>query len=261
MHILNKTSLGLRSVALAAAFLACSVPATVAFAGGSSWSIGERVQGNGVIKKQDREVGHFSGVAFGLPGNAELRIGNKEGVSIETDDNLLPLIETVVRDGVLEIRPNKRNLNLQSKSIHVVVWAREVNNLSLGGSGALESDALKAPRVEVALGGSGSVNVKGVETRSLSLNVGGSGSVKIGGGATDKLSINIGGSGDVDAGQVKASDVSVTVGGSGQSTVWAKDQLSFTVAGSGDVHYYGDPKINKTVLGSGGLKRLGSAPR
>lgn len=261
MHISNKTSHGLRSVALAAAFLACAVPATVAFAGGSSWGIGERVQGNGVIKKQERQIGHFTGVAMGVPGNAELHIGNKEGVSIESDENLLPLIETVVKDGVLEIRPSKRHLNLQSKSIHVVVWAREVNNLSLGGSGSLEADAFKAPRVEVALGGSGSINVKGIETRSLSLNLGGSGNMKIGGGSADKLSINIGGSGDVDAGMVKANDVSVTVGGSGQSTVWAKDELSFTVAGSGDVHYYGDPKINKTVLGSGGLKRLGSAPR
>ena len=46
--------------------------------------------------------------------SVELRIGNSEGITIETDDNLLPLIETVIENGTLKIRPVKRNMNLQA---------------------------------------------------------------------------------------------------------------------------------------------------
>jgi hypothetical protein len=259
MH--TQPTFGLRHLVLAAALLAAALPLTTASAAGSSWTMGERVQGNGVVKKQAREVGHFTGVGIGLAAATEIRIGATEGVTIETDENLLPLIETTVEKGVLHVRASKRNLNLQARTLKVVINARQVDSISQGGSGSIESDALKAPRLEMALGGSGSINVKGIESEHVSLTLGGSGNLKIGAGSARDLSITIGGSGDVDAGQVKASDVSVTVGGSGQSTVWAKDSLSYTIAGSGDVNYYGDPRISKTVLGSGGAKRLGAAPR
>jgi hypothetical protein len=225
------------------------------------WPGGERVQGNGIIKKQTREPGHFTGVAIGLSGNTELRIGNTESITIETDENLLPLIETVIENGTLQVRPTRRNMNLQSRSMHIIVTAKEVRNLVLGSSGSIVSDALKAPHLSITLGGSGSINVKGVDSRETSLVIGGSGNLKVGAGSTDSLSITIGGSGDIDATQVKAKDVSVTVGGSGTANVWAESDLSATIAGSGDVNYYGDPRVSRNVLGSGGTKRLGAAPR
>jgi hypothetical protein len=50
-------------------------------------------------------VGSFNGVALNVPGNVELRIGNTDSVTIEADDNILPLIDTAVENGTLRIRP------------------------------------------------------------------------------------------------------------------------------------------------------------
>ena len=82
----------LAACALALAAGTASVPAL------AEWSFGrsEQVQGNGKIVRQARNIGHFNGLATALPGNVEIRTGNSEGLSIETDENLLPLIETVV---------------------------------------------------------------------------------------------------------------------------------------------------------------------
>ena len=242
-------------IALAAA-LAAGLPASQAVAG--NWFSGERVQGNGSVKKQVREVSKFNGVAFGLPGSMEIKIGSTEGVTVEADDNLLPMIETVVENGTLKVRPIKKHMSFDSRLIKVIVSAREVDRIYQGGSGTIESDALKAPKLEFNLGGSGAISVKGVEADRVSVAIGGSGNLKVGGGTAGKVKISIAGSGDVQLGDVKASDVSVTVAGSGQSTVWAKDSLSYTIAGSGDVNYYGDPRISKSVIGSGGANRLGA---
>lgn len=241
-------------LALALAGAAASAPA-------GNWPWGEQVKGSGSVKQQARQVQHFTGVSMEVPGKMELRMGAHESVTIETDDNLLPLVETVVENGTLKIRPSKRNLNLRTQNLKIVVNARQVERLSLGGSGSIDADALKGQRLQFDLGGSGKINVRSLEGETVSVNLGGSGDFRADGGNTRKLSVSIGGSGNVDLGKMAAQDASVSVAGSGDVTVWAKDMLSLTIAGSGDVSYYGDPRVSKSVVGSGDARRLAGAPR
>lgn len=251
----------LRGIALAAALaaaLACA--AAPSMAGGWPWG-GEQVQGSGSIKRQARQVSHFTGLALEVPGKLELRIGDSEGLVIETDDNVLPLVETVVENGTLKIRPSKRNLSLKTRNLKIVVNARQIERLALGGSGSIDSDALRAPRLQIDLGGSGDIKLRGLESETVSVNLGGSGDFSARGGNARKLSVSIGGSGTVDMGQVRVDDASVSVAGSGEATVWARNELSMTIAGSGDVNYYGDPRVSKSVVGSGDARRIAAAPR
>lgn len=260
MQSKNILALGLRPIMLAASILACAIPATQALASPLDWVAGDQVQGSGNIKKQTRELAHFTGVSLSLPATTELRIGNTEGITIETDDNLLPLIETVIENGTLKVRPTRRNMNLHTRSMKIVINAKEVERISLGGSGSIESDPLKGGAMKFDLGGSGTINIKSIESESISVAVGGSGNFKTGGGTATKLSVSIGGSGDVDLGRVKAREASVSVAGSGEAVLWATNALSVTIAGSGDVNYYGDPKLSQSVVGSGGARRLAAKP-
>lgn len=256
---INKT---LSRLTLAAACaLAFAAPLTPAQAYNFGWGNSEQVQGNGRVTKQAREVGHFNGLAVSVPGNVELRLGSTEGVTVETDDNLQAVIETVIENGTLKIRPVRRNMNIRTQTLKIVVQARNVDELSLAGSGSVDSDALRGKEVKFHLGGSGSINVKGVEGESVAVTIGGSGNLKSGGGNARNVSVTIGGSGDVDLGGVKTEKASVKVAGSGQATVWAMRELSMSIAGSGDVNYYGDPTVSKSVVGSGEARRLGAAPR
>jgi hypothetical protein len=244
---MNKPAFNFVRRTLLAACIAASLAATSHVAAASwSWG-GEQVQGSGHIVKQVRQVGNFNGLALGLPGHVELRIGNSESVTIEA--------------GTLKIRPNKRNLNLQSKSIRVVVQARSIERLSLGGSGSIDADPLRARKLDVDLGGSGSINLRGVESEVLAVSLGGSGDLKAARGAIGRLTVSIGGSGDVDLGHVQTNSASVTIAGSGEATVWPRNELSATIAGSGDVNYYGDPQVSKSTVGSGGVRRMGASPQ
>lgn len=247
---------------LVAAALAAGLATTAAPSVAASWSFGgERVEGNGSIKRQARQVSHFTGLALEVPGKLELRMGDSEGVTIETDDNLLPLVETVVENGTLKIRPAKRNLNLRTKNLKIVVNARQIERLALGGSGSVDADVLRAPRLNIDLGGSGEINVRQLDSDAVSVTLGGSGDFKAGAGQARKLSVSIGGSGTVDMGRVQADNASISVAGSGEATVWARHELSMTIAGSGDVNYYGDPRVSKSIVGSGDARRIAAAPR
>jgi hypothetical protein len=248
---------------LAACALACAaaaMTATPAFAFDWSFGGGEQVQGNGKIKRQAREVGHFTGVALSLPGEVEVRTGNSEGVTIETDDNLLPLIETVIDDGTLKIR-GKNHTNIKTRTLKIVVQTRGVDRLSMGGSGTIDADRVQGARVQFDVGGSGTIKVGKAEGETVAISLGGSGDLKVGDGSARSLSANIGGSGTIDMTRVRLEKASVSLAGSGNATLWIRDSLDLTVAGSGDVNYYGDPKVSKTVVGSGSARRLGPAPR
>lgn len=241
---------------LATGVIALSAPAAMAW----GWGSGEHIKGNGNIGKQSRELGHFSALSAGLGGSVEVRLGNSESVSIETDDNLLPQIETVVENGTLRIRPLKRDLRLEPHSLKIIVNARTIERIAVGGSANVEAPRLKGPKLQFDIGGSGSISAPELESQSVSVSLGGSGGFKAS-GMTDQLQISIGGSGKVQTGQLATRETSVSIGGSGQATVWAKQSLSVTVAGSGDVSYYGDPQLSKSIMGSGSIKRLGGSPQ
>jgi hypothetical protein len=248
----------LAACALTAAVAAFSAPPALAF----EWSFGkgEQVKGNGKIKREARQVAHFNGLSMALPGEVEVRTGNSEGLSIETDDNLLPLIETVVEDGTLKIR-NKKKVNINTRNLKIVVQTRGVDRLALGGSGSIDADRVAGSRVQFDVGGSGSVKVGKAEGETISINLGGSGDLKVIEGAARSLSATIGGSGTIDMARVRLDKASVNLAGSGEATLWVNKSLDMTVAGSGDVNYYGDPQVSKTVVGSGSARRLGPAPR
>lgn len=249
-----KTTLSTRrSLLVAACALAFAAPFGLAHA--------DTVAGSGNVQKQARQVGHFTGVALSLPGNVELRMGNNESVTVETDDNLLPLVETVVEDDTLRLRAARKDTNLRTRHLKIVVTARSVDKLVLAGSGSIDADALRGSRLEFALTGSGALNVKSVEAENVAAKVAGSGDLRVGGGSARSVSVSIGGSGNVEMGKVKAGSASVRVAGSGDATVWAQDSLDATVAGSGDVNYYGDPRVSQSVVGSGGTRRVGAAPK
>ena len=252
----TRTTSGLRHAVLAVAAIALAAPVATVSASPLDWIGGERVRGSGAIKKQTRAVGHFTGLSLSVPAQLELRIGNSEGIAIETDDNLLPLIETVIDNGALAIRPVRKNMHLNATSMKIVVHARAIDRISLGGNGAIRSDALRGGRMQFDLGGSGSIDVKGIDGDAVSVTVGGSGNFRTGGGSANTVSVSIGGSGDVDVGRMAASQASVSVAGSGTAVVWARHALSATIAGSGDVNYYGDPKVSRSVVGSGDVTRI-----
>src|SRR5471030_1209765 len=235
----------LRTSALAACLLACALPANYALALG--WG-GEHVEGNGHITKQSRELGHFNALATSVGGNIEVRIGDTESVTIETDDNLQALIETVIENGTLRIRPQKKDQQLDTRTLRIVVQSKGLERIAVGGSGSVDAAHLRGHKLDFDIGGSGSIEARDLQSDAVSIALGGSGNLKAGG------------SGKVQAGQLAVHDASVSIGGSGQATVNALQTLSVSVAGSGDVGYYGNPQVSKNVIGSGAVKHLAGAP-
>ncbi|MCW5633153.1 MAG: DUF2807 domain-containing protein [Rubrivivax sp.] len=238
--------------ALAAAAFAASLAAPPA-----AWAR-ERVVGSGRAATEARTVGDFD--AVGLLGSIDVvvRQGAKTSVSVTADDNLLPLLETVVEPSGSGARlvvrwKSDANLTTRSKPVVQVVTPR-LTVLAVAGSGDARVEAFSTPSLRVALSGSGDAALTGLKTESCEIALSGSGDVRADGEAT-RLRIRIAGSGDVAARDLRADEVSVSIAGSGDAVVQAQKKLDVAIAGSGDVTYRGDAEVSSTVAGSGSVRR------
>ena len=223
-------------------------------------SFAETVRGNGVMKSEARPVSGFTSIGLAIGAAVEVKLGTTEGVTIQADENLLPLIETSVRHGTLEIKAVRDHLSLSSNSIRIVVQAKSIDGLAIGGSGSIMAEQLRAVKMKLDIGGSGSIDVRRLDTEAVEVAIGGSGDVKLAGTAK-KLDASIAGSGDVVAPNFVVDKAEITVAGSGDATLGVRNKLDVTIAGAGAIGYYGDPQVSRTVLGVGAIKRLGALPQ
>ena len=215
--------------------------------------------GSGQVTTETRAVGDFE--AISLAGSIDLvvRQGTQESVQVRADDNLLPLVETVVEpaSGVrtLFVRVKRGHDARPSAPIAVTVGAVRLTRLASAGSGKVVVEALKTPRLRLALSGSSDATLRGLDADAFDVGVAGSGSVQASGSAR-QAKLAIAGSGDIEAAQLAADDVTVRIAGSGDAKVTADKTLEVSIAGSGNVEYGGTAaKVRSTVAGSGRVSR------
>lgn len=225
------------------------------------WNLGDSkpVFGSGTIKTERRSVAGFTGISLALGGLVEIQQGSTEGVSIETDDNLLGLIETVVENGTLKIRAAHRNASFTSNKMKFTVNLKTIDSLDIAGSGDIRADSLKAAELKANIAGSGDIQIRSLEVDGLKVSIAGSGDFVAGGHARN-LRASVAGSGDIMAEKLDTKTAEVSIAGSGDATVWVRESLTVRVDGSGDVNYYGDARVTKSIRGSGSIKQLGAAP-
>ena len=214
------------------------------------------VVGSGVAATQTRPAAGFHGVALAIPATVEIRQGGAEGVAITADDNVLPLIEARVSNGTLEIRWVDRATGVRTGKIAIVVQARSIDALTVGGSGSMRTASLATASLNATLGGSGTITIDKLDADALKATIGGSGTLSAAGRA-DKLDGTLAGSGRLTAQSLQTRDAQLALQGSPEATVRVRDTLAVTIAGSGSVTYYGKPRVTQTIMGSGTLRGAG----
>lgn len=230
--------------------------ATCAYA---DWYSGPTTTGSGHVASESRDVGAFTGVALALDGVVEISNAARDSVAVEADDNILPLIETVVENGTLQIRFKDKFRSIRAANIRIVVTARAIDALVVSGSGDIRAETLKSAALTARIAGSGDIRIARLDSPSLVASISGSGDLTVG-GSIDSLAASIAGSGNLKTGKLEVKRASVKIAGSGYAKVWARETLAVSIAGSGDVDYYGDAAVTQSVAGRGTIKRLGTAP-
>jgi|WetSurMetagenome_2_1015567.scaffolds.fasta_scaffold56677_3 hypothetical protein len=191
------------------------------------------IHGSGIIKDEERDIKSFEAIDVNGAYDVEIKIGEKPYLTITGDDNIIPLIKTVVKNNVLHIW-SKKNISPRRK-IKIEISTNELNNISSSGANRILATNINSHEFEVEVSGACSIKLVG---KSVYLNV------------------NLSGASNINSEHLKADRVKVDLSGASNATVFASEELSAGVSGVGTVNYYGNPKlISKRISGLGSINQ------
>jgi hypothetical protein len=186
------------------------------------------VKGSGNIKTETRDVPKFTGIDLSGAIEMEVTAQKSQSVEIETDDNILPLITTEVKNGMLYIS-NQQKVNWSSP-IKVRI---SVENL----------DALNASGVV-------KVNASGIKSDKFTLDASGASKINLD-GDTNALSIDTSGASVINAENLKSVNADVDASGACKVSVYASESVDADASGVSKINYSGSPKtVNKKSSGA-----------
>ena len=225
-------------------------------AASGGFALGSRESaGSGMVRKESRTVPAFTAIVIEGSGNVTLSQGETQSLSVETDDNLLPLVRTEVRAGVLYLGFKEGARPVHVSQLEFFVSVPELTAVKITGSGNLHATSIiRASSLTLEISGSGGIYSE-LEVGRLGVTISGSGGVTVE-GRTDQLSVTISGSGSVQARDLASAAAEVTVNGSGEAVISARRTISINVSGSGRVAYGGGAKATITTSGSGVVQRF-----
>jgi len=186
------------------------------------------VRGSGVRKTEKRELAPYTAIETTGAFEVEVTCQKLASFEIEADDNILPLIQTEVRDGVLRVTATRNYSATGGVRVRITV----------------------PDLASVKSTGAGKFHVSDVKNDNFAIDSTGAATM-IASGLSKALKIRSTGAGKIDAHDLSAQKVEVTVTGAAGVEVSASDELDVSVSGAGRVTYTGNPKVNKHVSGAG----------
>jgi hypothetical protein len=242
---------------------------------GSGGFILATTRGSGNLTSESRQISSITGVELDTSGDLTLTQGDSESLTIEAEDNLLPLLTSEVVNGTLKLstkpntsisatKPIKYTLTVKNIAALIANGSGSITSsdlvsangfeIALSGSGSLNLSSLKSDKVSVSLNGSGSADIDMLNAQSLDANLSGNGALQVAGTTPDQH-INLSGSGDFHGDNLVGKTGVATANGSGSITLQVSDKLIASSNGSGDITYIGHPAITQQGNGSGNIRQ------
>ncbi len=192
-----------------------------------------RIRGNGSIKTETRDVAAFESVTCDGSYEVQIDCQGKQSLAIETDENLLPLVKTEVRDNKLHVYT--KGMLFPTHRIRITASVPNINGFTSNGSSEGEINNINNSTLDIDINGSGKLRMNGK-----------SGTVKIGTSGSSKI----------DATSLISENSDIQINGSGNIQVYATNSIDVQINGSGTVKYKGEPKsVNQQINGSGKIVR------
>lgn len=206
---------------------------------------------------ENRSLADFSQVV--LEGNAELVLlpGETSAVTIEADPDVFEHLKVEVIDGklVLGLKGWLDALTYGWKRVKYTLTYRQLEGLTISGSGKAQADLLESEHIKYKVSGSGALRVEKLKTDDLDIDISGSASLELSGSAKQQ-NIHISGSAKMEAWALESQAARVRISGAGNLMLKVSETLDVAISGSGSVRYLGSPKVTQSIQGSGSVKPM-----
>jgi hypothetical protein len=174
-----------------------------------------------------------------LAGAGELLIDQigptgSESLTIEADDNFLPLITTEVRNGRLTIGFKEGIIPTRVSRMRYVLNVSALDGIDLSGAGTVNATNLAGDDLAITSSGAGTITTAGKVTNQR---------------------VHMSGAGSYEGSNLDSETASVQLSGLGSAIVRVSETLDANVSGVGSIEYIGSPTVNQQVSGAGAVRQ------
>jgi hypothetical protein len=177
------------------------------------------VKGSGNPATESREVRNFKAIEVSSTFQVEITAQKDFSVTVEADDNILPLIETEVRHGVLNIECSRR---VSPKTpMKIIITAPDIEEIDSSGASNVILNSIKNAALNIDSSGASKILVTG---------------------ETAKLVIDVSGSTIIDTEGLLSESANVETSGASQVSVNVINSLRTDASGASKITYSGNPR-------------------
>ena len=210
--------------------------------------------GDGNVLKETRKVGSFNTIEVSGAFDIIIKQGAAEEVTIETDQNILPIIRTDVVGNTLKIETKKPIHHTTVLKVYVTV--KDLKMIDVSGAVDIQTDGrLTVP--ELSIDGSGASDAKmDIAVQKLILDCSGASKLRFSGTAGE-VKMDLSGASDIFGYELIAENYDIDISGAGNAQINVSKKLRAEISGAGSVNYKGSPTdIDQSVSGAGSIKKV-----
>lgn len=215
-----------------------------------------KVEGNGDVETQTREIADFENLEVSHHFNVVLEQGEEPSLVIEAESNLLEYVVTEVENGTLKLK-RKKGFRFKTKNTpKIYVTMTTLKEINFSGAGTFKNKGVfEAENVAIHISGGVDMDLN-FDCESLSTSLSGAADFEIEGSA-DRFSASTSGAGSIDAEDFITEVSKVSVSGAASIKVHATEKVEAHISGVGSVRYGGNPKtVDKHVSGLGSIRAI-----
>ena len=220
----------------------------------ASGCITQGATGSGNVENQSRDAGTFNQIDLNGAGEIIITQGNKESITVEAEDNLMPYIKTSVNNNKLSISFDN-GMPVPTKGVKFYITVKDLSSISTSGSGKIVSNNLNVNGLTININGAGDGNLTNFNAQTLKIIISGAGKMNIA-GTVNEQTLDISGAGDYNANNLSSKTASISINGGGKATVKVSDSLNAIINGGGQISYIGSPKVTQQINGAGNIKQI-----
>lgn len=232
-----------------------SIAAAALFASACSFGARAEDRDPGTPVTRNYQLAAFDRIEVSGPYDVKVAIGGAPSASATGGGTLLDETDVLVEDGILKIRPKKKNgvrWNWgRGGRADFTIGTAALRKAAIAGSGVIAVDKVVGDFAgDVA--GSGNLALASVNGGAVQLEIAGSGRISAFGKARS-AAIDIAGSGNVDTAALAVRTADVSIAGSGNVKANASDTADVSIVGSGNVAISGGAKCSIDKVGGGNV--------
>lgn len=221
----------LRLIAVAITIISISAP--------SMAQMKKTVYGNNKVVTKERDAGSFNELRVSTGIDVFLKQGDKEAVTVETDENLQEYILTEINDGVLRVYTEVNIRDAEKKKVYVTM--KDIRSIKASSAGDVIGESpVKTDKIELSASSAGDIKLE-IYAKEIEADISSSGDITLNGEA-DILEADLSSAGNLNASDLEVREADISASSAGDADVRVTEKLTARSSSAGDINYYGNPK-------------------